>query len=478
MKINNYFMAIITAAYSYLFYEQNAGINFLIFNLLFLAITLYRDPLLLKDKKWLWGAAMCLMSSIGILLHSSLLALFSNCLSLLLISAFSFRKQNSAALSFLFSCYSILISPVVIIVKLMRSVATNKNKYSGTLYKIAGILVVFALAALFFGLYRLSNPLFTVNTEFVNLKFINISWVIFTLAGFLIVYGLYYHCTVSFIETWENNLPLINLPGESQTSIKLETERIGGLVLFGLLNIMLLILNFGDISTLWLGSKLPEGITHSDFVHDGVQMIVFSILIAAGLIMFLFRRDFSSHKNSKLLKIFVCLWIIQTFVMLVSTAARNQIYIQEFSLTYKRIGVYVWLVLAVIGLALTTAKILYERSNWFLIRTNISVWFSILAISSLMNWDLLITKYNIKHQPITSIDFRYLFSLPDSNIPELIAITRLREFPEINKGLTGSYSNDDYTVLLKHKIEHYQKKYKSDWQSWNLNDKKITASLY
>jgi len=478
MKINDYLLAIITAAYSYLFYEQNAGINFLIFNLLFLAITFYRDPLLLKDKKWLWGATMCLLSSIGILLHSSMLAIFSNCLSLLLISAFSFRKQNSAALSFLFSCYSILISPVVIIVKLLRKATKNENKYSGTIYKIAGIFVVFALAALFLGLYRMSNPLFAVNTEFVNLKFINISWIIFTLAGFLIVYGLSYHRTVRFVETWENNLPLINLPGESMTSGKFEIERIGGLVLFGLLNIMLLILNFGDINTLWLGSKLPEGISHSDFVHDGVEMIIFSILLAAGLIMFLFRKDFSLLKYSNLLKIFVCFWIIQTSVMLISTAARNQMYIQEFSLTYKRIGVYVWLVLAVIGLTLTTAKILYERSNWFLIRTNINVWFSILAISSIMNWDQLITRYNIKYQPLISVDFEYLFSLSDSNIPELIEVTRRREFPEINKRSTSSYNSDEYNVLLKRKIERYQKRYKSDWQSWDLLDQKITTSLY
>ena len=84
MKINDYLLAFATAAYSYLFYHQNAGINFLVFNLLFLSMTIYRDPLLLRDRKWQWGALMCILSSAGILIHSSMLAIFSNCLSLLL----------------------------------------------------------------------------------------------------------------------------------------------------------------------------------------------------------------------------------------------------------------------------------------------------------------------------------------------------------------------------------------------------------
>ena len=83
-------------------------------------------------------------------------------------------------------------------------------------------------------------------------------------------------------------------------------------------------------------------------------------------------------------------------------------------------------------------------------------------------------------------DFYYLFSLSDSNIPELIAITKKPEFATFNsklKNYTSSfyrerYYSESYTQLLNQKITHYLSDYTNDWRSFDLRDKQIVDSIY
>ena len=168
-----------------------------------------------------------------------------------------------------------------------------------------------------------------------------------------------------------------------------------------------------SIQTLYFNGGLPKGVTHSDFVHSGVGVIILSIVIATSLIMFLFRKEFATVKNNKVLSAFVYLWILQNVVMLSSTAFRNQIYIHDFNFTYKRIGVYVWLVLAVLGLLIMFWKIYKKQSNWYLIRTNVAVWFTVLVPVSYTHLDV------YKRQPLLYI--KYQIKQLENNFPANLA---------------------------------------------------------
>src|ERR1700741_1673237 len=103
MKTNDYLLITATAGYSYLFFEQNAGVNFLIFNLLLIISFLIKHKQLIKEKKWLWAAGMVIISGVCIFVHSSALSIIANCISLLLLSAFTFNVKTSGIFSFLFS---------------------------------------------------------------------------------------------------------------------------------------------------------------------------------------------------------------------------------------------------------------------------------------------------------------------------------------------------------------------------------------
>jgi hypothetical protein len=489
MKTNDYLLLAATGAYSFLFYQQNAGINFLLFTITLLIILIVKNIKLLLYKKWIWSALLCLFSSICVFIHSSSLSIIGNVFSLLLLSAVSFNVATSSLFSFAFSCYSVASSVVFIIIdSIKRSQPKQEDKSSKKGYRILATIMVFVLSILFFSMYKSSNPLFAENTKWINFDFISISWIFFTLAGFLLMYSFLYHRTIPQIETWENNLPLANassIDNEAKTK-QYETERFAGLLLFVMLNLMLVVLNIGDIQTLYFNGGLPKNITHSDFVHSGVGIIILSILIATSLIMYLYRKEYQSIKNNKVLTAFVYLWIFQNILMLTSTALRNQIYIHDFNYTYKRIGVYVWLILAVCGLLIMFYKIVKSQSNWYLIRTNVAVWFTVLVLSGIVNWDKIITHYNIQNKPLSQVDFYYLFSLSDANIPELLEVTKKPEFVSINsklKNYTGSfnrerYYSDTYTQLLNQKITHFLSDYNNDWRSFDLRDKQIVESIY
>lgn len=488
MKKNDYLLLTATAAYSFLFYRENAGINYLIFNLIFLLILVIRNNNLLKNKIWLWGASMCLVSSACVFIHSSDLSILSNIFSLLLVSAFSFNTKTSSIFSFAFSGFSLASSIVFMIIDLVkRSQTKPEEQPSKKGYKLLAILIVFILSILFFAMYKDANPLFAENTKWINLDFISFQWICFTIGGFILMYGLFYHRSIKPLEDWENKLSTNNFINQNTERVKqYEAERFAGLLLFILLNLMLLVLNAGDIQTLYFKGGLPKGITHSDFVHNGVEIIILSIVIATSLMMFLYRKEFSEIKNNKVLSMLIYAWIIQNIVMLSSTACRNQIYIQDYNFTYKRIGVYVWLVLAVIGLIIMFWKIYSQRSNWFLIKTNVAIWFSVLTLSSCVNWDKLITNYNIANKPLHEVDFHYLFSLSDTNIPELIKVTKHKYFESINSKMkiyTARSSRDfyypeTYSQLLTEKIYNHLACRIDSWKSFDLREKEIYSSIY
>jgi hypothetical protein len=486
MKTNDYLLLTATAGYSYLFFEQNAGINFLVFNVALILLFLIKNNQVIAQKKWLWAAAMALLSSSCVFMHSSALSIIANCFSLVLLSAFSFSTKTSSIFSFLFAIFTMASSFIFIIID---AVARSQTKPNGEAtpkkgYKFFAIGVVLILCILFFSLYKNANPLFAENTKWINFDFISFSWLFFTFGGFLLVYALLYHRTIPVIEAWENSLPLINNKELGDNTKRFETERFSGLALFVFLNLMLLVLNFGDITSIWFKASLPKGVSHSDFVHNGVGMIILSILIATSLLMFLFRKNYNSIKYSKTLKALIIIWVIQNLIMLFSTACRNQIYIESYNFTYRRIGVYVWLLLAAIGLVIVSIKIMREKSNWYLVKTNFAVWFSVLVLSSTINWDVLITRYNISNKPLKDVDFYYLFSLSDANIPELIKVTRHPDYRTINPNFKNysstqidRYYSNDFDILLRNKIKHYTSNYTNDWQSFDLRDVRIINSL-
>src|ERR1019366_1172118 len=124
MKKNDWLIITATAAYSYLFYNQSAGLNFFIFNLILTLLLLLSNRQLLYQPCWLFAWTGSLVSSFFVLWWGTELPVYANICSLLALVGFSFHPESSFLVAAFNSCYSTIAA---IPRALMRSVSPNQQ---------------------------------------------------------------------------------------------------------------------------------------------------------------------------------------------------------------------------------------------------------------------------------------------------------------------------------------------------------------
>lgn len=430
MKRNDLILLISLLAYSYLFYNQQYGINYLIFSVMLTGLLLWRNPLLLKQWNWLTAATGTLVSSVCLFVYGNELSFIGNAISLGLLSAFSFNSATSVIVAVFNACYSYITSLIMIGVDYLE----NKKQQTVNGLKLPVRMVLFVLpvvvVVLFFSLYKSSNPLFENFVQDINLDFISWNWIRFTLVGFILLYAFFNQRVIAFITGYDLNRSNFLIP-ESVKHKPLFGNRVGpqhemqsGIILFTLLNLLLLLLNVLDLRYMWFGNKIPEGMTYSEYLHQGTGALIASIVLAEIIILFYFSGALNFSKNSHHLKGLAYVWVAQNIFLVVSTMYRNLLYINEYSLTYKRVGVFVYLFLCVAGLAFTFIKIRQAKSNWYLFRKNGWIFYAVLVISCCFNWNLFISNYNLKmaENKNKEVDKNYLLKMMPANIPQLVAM--------------------------------------------------------
>lgn len=488
MKKNDWILLSATAAYSYLFYAQTAGFNFLLFSILLIVLLLLRNPLVWKAKQWQMAALGSLLTGTCVLLYGNGLSVFANVVSLSLLAAYSIEAGSSLFFSLLYAVSAYACSPVWLFIDYWerRQKATVEGGEPASRKTIWLLPIIVTLA--FFGLYRASNPLFNDWTENWNLDFIETQWLFFTLGGLMLVYGFFYLRPWKDLIAWENRSGNELKPQPLETSnswslgLSIEEQFTSGKLLFILLNVLLLLVNLLDAKFLFLDRQLPAGLTYSQFLHQGITALIVSILVAIVIILYYFRGALHFHPKNKLLKALVYLWILQNVLMLCSAAARNGLYIGEYGLTYKRIGVYVFLLLTIVGLLTTYIKVWKAKTNYFLIRINSWVVYVVLVMACWLNWDLFITRYNMDQTK--SVGREYLMDLSDANLSEMWSLP-------VGTTVSTVVIQDERVKRAFHEEMHFQAQQKlsnrlyqfmereitKDWQSWNLDDERVKAVI-
>lgn len=419
MKKNDWLLTASVAVYSYLFYQQQLGINFFLFTILLIAFLFLRNKKVYQSKSWLFAAAGSLLSAFCIFYYGNGLSVLANIISLCVLSAFSINPKTSIVTSFFFSLYSISASAVFMI---LDTIERNRNKEISdskpVLVKVMLYIIPVVIAAIFFFMYKASNPVFNNFTEKINLDFISAGWIFFTLGGLCLMYGFFYHKKINVISDKDelaSNLLFAKSSNENsifKNLLSIDNEKLSGIILLLLLNILLLTVNILDLNFLWFDGTLPKDLSYSAFLHQGTGALISSIIIAILIILFYFRGGLNFYQGNKTLKVLAGLWIMQNAFMIISTAYRNNLYINEYSLTYKRIGVYIWLLLVLIGLVTTFIKIIKAKSNWYLFRTNGWLFYGVLLFSCFINWDMIVTNFNINRAELKKkpLDTSYLVS--------------------------------------------------------------------
>ncbi|TDD96991.1 DUF4153 domain-containing protein [Flavobacterium cellulosilyticum] len=193
--------------------------------------------------------------------------------------------------------------------------------------------------------------------------------------------------------------------------LDIDFERKSGEISLILLNLMLLVFigayNYEQFFKTQPISEL------SSATHDRVNSVIISIIMAVGVILFYFKKGFNFDAKALFLKLLAKIWVSLNAVLVVSSAIKNSEYIIHFGLTYKRLGVYAFLMITLIGLLFTFYKIKYQKTNAFLFNKMIWVLYGVILVCSFINWGTIITNYNISVNK--GVEPKFLSSLNYNN---------------------------------------------------------------
>lgn len=262
-----------------------------------------------------------------------------------------------------------------------------------------------------------------------------------------------------------------NFDDSRHSALALRKEWLAAVVSFGLLNALLLVVNAVDVQWLWLGFEPTPGFDLTQFVHEGTYVLIFSILLAAGIMLWFFRRNLNFYRPGlPLLRWGATLWVAQNAVLAVSVGLRNYYYIEATELAYRRIGVYGFLLLTLFGLGTVLLKIWQRRSAFSLVRLNSWAAYAVLLLLAAGNWEIWIAEYNLQPR-FTRLNIGFLLKMPPRVLPVLAArealIDKAKELvDEDASGFFYTTTREDAHRQLRARLAEFRREYPSrHWQS-------------
>ncbi len=404
--------------FSWLFYGKSFGINVLLMALI--VVVLLCTVRNWKTIPWryaiayLFTAIMVFMdaSSFHILVHLLCFAAFIGTTVTVKTSLYI-----ATFIGFVQSFFGYVLDYITLRGKL-KTVRPGTTKNSGT-YVLGAAISILAIC-LFTWLYSTANPVFEALVQQVDFSVLSLPRLVFTLLGYLLFLNIgtsrHLEELVAFDTNCENALKAPDKAFLSARAGTLKKEYTVGTMVLGVLNVLLLLFLTTDVIYL-TGLSISDNAAYSSSVHQGVYALVFSIVMAIGTILYFFRGNLNFFNTNGALRKLTYTWLVCNLILVLTTWYKNWMYVAALGLTYKRIGVFVYLLLTVSGLITTYVKVAHIRSFWYLVRSNTVVFFSVLVLATGVPWDRTITWYNLNQ--VARPDIAYLLGLKNGHLPQL-----------------------------------------------------------
>lgn len=161
-----------------------------------------------------------------------------------------------------------------------------------------------------------------------------------------------------------------------------------------------------DLTYLWSGTALPDGMTYAEYAHRGAYPLVATALLAGGFALAC--RPFAAHNSA--LRALLLIWIGQNVLLVISSLYRLDLYIDSYGLTYLRAYAAIWMGLVAAGLVSVVWQIARARSNGWLIVINAGLLAATLYASAFVNFAHLIAAHNLARNP-DDVDYYYICDL-------------------------------------------------------------------
>ena len=178
-----------------------------------------------------------------------------------------------------------------------------------------------------------------------------------------------------------------------------------------------------DLLYLWGGVRLPEDMTHAEYAHRGAYPLIATAILAGAFVLAAMRRN-GPGQASPLIRMLVYVWVAQNVWLVISSLLRLKLYVEEYQLSEMRVAAGIWMLLVAIGLVLIVARIALERSNTWLVVSNLAVLSVTLWGVALVDIPSIIAHYNVRHSyEVTGhgvpLDRGYLSDLGVAAMPAL-----------------------------------------------------------
>ncbi len=475
MKNLKLFLGLLAGAgvYCYLMWYQELGLNTIVFSILLItSIFLFKKELRKNRMIWCLAGAFFL-STVSVAVNG---INYSKCIYYLSMLVFLSFVQIPQLRSLLYAAPSFIVNffigikwnwnmTIGVFSDLFQKKKTARKMRNIYVYIGRG-LIVFILVSVFFLIFVSANPQFRKFCQQIITPIEDFLQYLFEQVQFwdIIHYGfIFYFLSLFFIRFKDNvasngdaacddnirrkririydNFLTVGLKDECKTAI----------LSISLINILLLGVNISDIFSVWLGIVPESANDLSDFVHKGTYALIFSTLLSIFISLFYFRKNLNLYFGNKRLKQISYIWIIQNAFLLCSVGLRNIHYIGQCGLTYKRIGVFIFLIITGLALFFLYQKISKRKSLFYYFRVCGWGFFCTMLFSGLINWDVLIAHYNTSNKAIET-DYEYLGGY-------YLSEQALMFLP--------SDKLEDRRYRIKNYIENTEKR---DWQSFSLWD--------
>lgn len=499
MKINNKPITVIISALliTMLFHRHAIGLNLIIYEAIFVLWLFISKQFSAKGFNNIFTLLCLVITSAFTVINYSTYTYIIHFLTLLIfIGTLIYSNYQSTLTSLKLSLASIFKSQAQFFRSIGKASLKGRNLAS-FIRKISIFIIPLAIVVVFVFIYRKSNPVFDeINTKIGGL--IGKIWSgIFENFDSLIILTFLLAFAISNIlllrvrknriiekdQSLSDNLTRIrNRTSRNFKPTALKNEFKAGVFLLGVLNLILLLVNIIDINWVWFNFEW-EGQFLKQFVHEGTYLLILSILISIVLVLYFFKRNLNFYRNNKTLRILSYIWLAQNAILTISVGIRNTYYISKFSLAYKRIGVIFFLILTLYGLFTVYKKVKNKKTTSYLVRANFKALFVLLVVSSCINWDIVIARYNFKHYQSSFVHLDYLVGFSDKTLHILDKpIDKLSEIAAIQDNkfdfVQNYMSPDTYFAQIQYRKDVFTEKWESKgFLSWNLAEHRAYKSI-
>lgn len=475
----NLFIVIGSIIFYLLFWQEKMGLNILIFDTLMVSGLFILKPEIRNHRPVIITVLGTLITAFLVVWNNSLMSKIVHLISFTTLVGFTKQKElRFLGYSLMLAIISFCESPVKIIQQFLNVRENNPLRLAPVFRSFRISLLPLLVLVLFYVIYLFSNPEFrSFSNQFWNSFFEWFSWnisipqIAFFLFGVLIISNIILKSDFPIFKNLQKSnrehLERVkkNYPVFFKGMIALKSEFQSGLILLISLNLLLIVVNVLDIKNYWIGTsyQLPP-YEMKQMVHQGTYLLITALILAMIVISFLFRKNLNFYPKNKKLKTLGYFWIVQNGILAISLFIKNLRYIEANDLAYKRIGVLIFLFLVFAGLITMILKIKNKKTFYFLLHKNSWIAYCVFILCSFVNWDIIITKYNLSTQIKSKIDYRFLVSnVSDKNIYLLLEQKKQDLLPENQQKWINRALADKKNRFLK-------KQKNKTWLSWNFPD--------